>query len=83
MQGMAMDEKLREQINKERAAGIASIKRLEQRVEECERALKVLHTWAGVENALVPEHVRELTAKALRMTPNTELTGRAEGEGPR
>ena len=67
---MAMSEKMREQINKERAAGIAAVKRLEKRVEECERALKVLHTWAGADGALVPDHVRELTAKALRMVPN-------------
>lgn len=72
---MAMDEKMREQINKERTSGIAAVKRLEKRIEECERALKVLHTWAGVNGALVPDHVRELTEKALRMVPNVKLTG--------
>ena len=37
-----------------------------ERAEEMERALKVIYTWAGVDGALVPEHVRALTKKVLR-----------------
>lgn len=43
--------------------------------EEMRRALRVIHTWAGEPGALDARHVRELTAKALRMGDNAELTG--------
>lgn len=35
------------------------------RIEELESALKIIYTWAGVQGALVPEHVRELCAEKL------------------
>lgn len=43
--------------------------------EEMRTALRVIHTWAGVPGALDARHVRELTAKALHMPPNAQVTG--------
>lgn len=37
--------------------------------KEMRSALRVIHTWASVPNALHARHVRELTAKALHL-PN-------------
>lgn len=38
---------------------------LKKRIEELESALKIIHAWAGVKGALVPEHVRKLCAEKL------------------
>jgi hypothetical protein len=38
----------------------------EWRYERMERALKVIHTWAGVDGALVPEWVRDECEWALK-----------------
>ena len=40
---------------------------MSERIEEYERTLRVLHTWAGVDDALVPAQVRALTFKALHI----------------
>ena len=45
--------------------------------EEMRSALRVIHTWAGVPGALDARHVLDLTAKALHMGANVELTGAA------
>lgn len=39
-------------------------------MEEMRSALRVIHTWAKFEDALVPEHVLNLTKKALRLDSN-------------
>ena len=44
--------------------------------EEMRSALRVIHTWAGIPGALDDKHVRELTAKALHMGANAEITER-------
>jgi len=40
--------------------------RLIMQNERLQSALKVIHTWATVDSALVPEHVIELCEKVLR-----------------
>lgn len=46
------------------------------KTKECiEQALKVIYTWADVDGALNPEHVRNLAGKALRMTANEAECG--------
>jgi hypothetical protein len=47
----------------------AQLKDMRAQVKRQETALRVIHTWAGVNGALVPEHVRQLTSKALDIKP--------------
>ena len=50
--------------------------------ENCVRALRVIHTWASVDGALVPEHVKKLSSKALKpFMPN--VTGEREQNNQR
>jgi hypothetical protein len=45
-------------------------------MEEMRSALRVIHTWAGIPGSLDDQHVRKLTAKALHMSSNVEVTRR-------
>jgi len=41
--------------------------------EQCVRTLRVIHTWASVDGALIPEHVKKQTSKALKpFMPNSK-----------
>ena len=40
--------------------------------EEMRTALRVIYTWAGVDGALDPDHVRDLAGRALGLTHNAE-----------
>ena len=65
----------REQLRMLRSAGwIAHAKEFEDVV----KALRVIHTWAGTEGALIPEHVLKISGKALRpLNPqNSAISGK-------
>ena len=53
----------------------AELKDLRRNLEQQQRALRVLYTWAGVPGALVPKHVQELAGKALGITPAKQRAG--------
>lgn len=57
----------RNKMNKSKNDYTKKIKQLERRISDCETALKVIYTWAGFDGALVPDHVRELIAKTIKI----------------
>ena len=67
--GMAMCDALKRAVptrrTKRRAPITQSAPKTNKREEAMASALRVIHTWAGVDGALDPEHVRALAKKAL------------------